>query len=76
MTTYNPVFNHTPVNLTYYTGETATLRCSVSHLGSSKVGVAEHMECISVKTSKGITDLLRNRNNEKDYKTTETIYNI
>ncbi|XP_071169629.1 tyrosine-protein phosphatase non-receptor type substrate 1-like isoform X1 [Mytilus edulis] len=37
MTTYNPVFNHTPVNLTYYTGETATLRCSVSHLGPSKV---------------------------------------
>lgn len=37
ITTYNPVFNDTPVNLTYYTGETATLKCSVSHLGPSKV---------------------------------------
>lgn len=32
-----PVFNDTPLNLTYYIGETATLKCSVSHLGSSKV---------------------------------------
>ena len=32
-----PVFSDTPLNLTYYIGETATLKCSVSHLGSSKV---------------------------------------
>ena len=25
-----PVFNDTPVNVTFYRGETATLRCSVS----------------------------------------------
>ena len=37
MATYDPIFNDTPVNLTYYTGETATLKCSVSHLGPSKV---------------------------------------
>ncbi|XP_052101880.1 zwei Ig domain protein zig-8-like [Mytilus californianus] len=37
MATLKPVFNKTPVNVTFYRGETATLPCSVSNLGSSSV---------------------------------------
>ncbi|XP_069138686.1 protein amalgam-like isoform X3 [Argopecten irradians] len=37
MTTLPPVFNPTALNVTAYVGETATLPCSISHLGSREV---------------------------------------
>lgn len=37
MATLKPRFNETPTNVTFYRGETASLPCSVSNLGSSKV---------------------------------------
>ncbi|XP_021375623.1 leucine-rich repeat-containing protein 24-like isoform X4 [Mizuhopecten yessoensis] len=37
MTTLPPVFNPTPLNVTAYVGETATLPCSISNLGSREV---------------------------------------
>jgi hypothetical protein len=43
MATVRPVFNKTPVNVTFYRGETAILPCSVSNLGSSKVRFQELM---------------------------------
>lgn len=51
MATIKPVFNKTPVNVTFYRGETATLPCSVSNLGSSSVSIALKPFLVILKSS-------------------------